>query len=156
MLFHDVLDLPCELTSVAVARRFLAQRVRSWELTSPHLDDALLLTSELVANAVIHARTDIRVVVAGTSQGTLRVDVYDDNSRLPVIDQPPDDATSGRGLQVIDRLATTWGFERTKLGKSVWFVVGDLPQDADDADETADDRSVHDRLDDIERLVTES
>jgi anti-sigma regulatory factor (Ser/Thr protein kinase) len=155
-MFEACVDLPCELTAVAVARRFVTQTVRSWELDTDHLDDAVLLTSELVANAVLHARTEMRVTVLARDDGSLRVEVYDDNSRLPAAAAPPDDATSGRGLQVIEHVSTNWGFERVDGGKAVWFEVGEFRHsDMRECVDLTDVPSVDEALDEIERLVND-
>jgi anti-sigma regulatory factor (Ser/Thr protein kinase) len=154
-MFEACADLACELTAVAHARRFVAQTVRSWEVTPAHLDDAVLLASELVANAVLHARTETRLTVFARSSGALRVEVYDDNSRVPAAAAPPDDATSGRGLQVIEQVASNWGVERYAGGKKVWFEVGDFRIGGGEHVDTREVRSVDERLDEIEGLVSE-
>ena len=66
-MFEACVDLPCELTAVALARHFVGQAVQAWEVDAKWLDDAVLLTSELVANGVLHARTDLRVTIQGRS-----------------------------------------------------------------------------------------
>jgi anti-sigma regulatory factor (Ser/Thr protein kinase) len=151
MHFYAHIELPCELTAGAAARHFLRQQLSSWELDTAHLDDALLLVSEVVANAVLHARTEIELTLRAADTGALRVEVYDDNSRLPTMAVPPDDATSGRGLQVIERLANRWGFERSRSGKTVWFELGDHSRS--ERTQADDVRSVEERLDDIEQGV---
>jgi anti-sigma regulatory factor (Ser/Thr protein kinase) len=130
-MFEACVDLPCELTAVALARHFVGQAVQAWEVDAQWLDDAVLLTSELVANGVLHARTDLRVTIQGRDDGSLRVAVDDDNSRVPTPAAPPDDATSGRGLRVIEAVADRWGVDRTENGKSVWFEVGPFRSDDD-------------------------
>ena len=85
------------------------------------IDDAALLTSELVGNAVEHAGTPI-TVTAESRAGGLSVWVTDDNAR-------PARATAGadllgergRGLLVVDAIAADWGTTSQGTGKSVWF-----------------------------------
>lgn len=94
--------------------------------------DARLLTSELATNAVRHARTDFTVRVA-LWDGRLRVEVRDSNTRLPRTESGlPGDATSGRGLSLVDVIAPAWGVEALEEGKSVWFELSqvrvDLPR----------------------------
>jgi len=85
-------------------------------------DDAALLASELVANAVEHAGGEVTLVVEA-HDGGLTVRVSDDNARLPVGSDA--DAASlgerGRGLLVVDAIAGDWGTTRHSTGKSVWF-----------------------------------
>ena len=85
-------------------------------------DDAELLTSEVVGNAVVHSATLI-TLVAMASAGTLTVAVRDDD--VSGVDRDvvltPDMAERGRGLFVVDRLAAEWGTSRHDDGKSVWF-----------------------------------
>jgi GAF domain-containing protein len=88
------------------------------------LDDALLLVSELVTNAVVHAGTELE----------LRIDISPDVARIEVIDHGPgrpirrddhDDASEfGRGIFLLDALAQEWGTRHFAGGKSVWFVLG--------------------------------
>lgn len=86
-----------------------------------------LLASELVANAVAHGRTRVHVTVR-RQDNTVRVEVQDENPRLPVMTMPPPEATSGRGLVVVEGLSHTWGVDRTTHGKTVWFeVTPELP-----------------------------
>ena len=88
-------------------------------------DDALLLVTELVTNAVVHAGTEIelRVEVAG---GVLRTEVLDQSpGSLPVLRGDADGMREGgRGLFLLDALTVEWGTTHTRRGKSVWFLLG--------------------------------
>ena len=87
-------------------------------------DNAALLVSELVTNAVLHARTDC-VVVAEKGDDALRVEVIDRNGDLVGV-QPGAErlsAQGGRGLVIVAALATAWGVQEHPLGKSVWFTL---------------------------------
>jgi len=153
-VFEACVELPCELSAVALARRFVTHSLRAWELDTDELDDAVLLTSELAANAVLHARTELRVTVQARDDGAVRVEVYDDNSRMPVVAVPPEDATSGRGLQVLEHVADNWGIERVAGGKSIWFELGEFRVDDDpECMELVDVPSIDEALDRIERLT---
>ena len=86
----------------------------------PFLDDLLLCVSELVTNAVLHAGPPIRVV-ARSAGGTTRVEVGDGSRVAPkrrVVDAR---SPSGRGLHLIDELASSWGVDLRADGKIVWF-----------------------------------
>ncbi|HVV31307.1 MAG TPA: ATP-binding protein [Mycobacteriales bacterium] len=114
--------LPCILSSARTARRFVADRCAGWGVVSDQLHTLQLLTSEVVANAVIHGRSEIRLALSATDK-TIRVEVGDDNSRHPSR-QPQDlEALDGRGLAIVDRLADSWGVEERPLGKVVWFEL---------------------------------
>jgi signal transduction histidine kinase len=88
-------------------------------------DIVLLLVSELVSNAVQHAGGTLEVSAREVGS-TLRVEVRDGSSALPRVHDHSVDATSGRGLQMVDRLADRWGAEPAGpgLGKTVWFEIG--------------------------------
>jgi anti-sigma regulatory factor (Ser/Thr protein kinase) len=116
----SALLLPIDGRSVAAARRFLRTTLDGQQAAST--GDAVLMTSELVTNAVRHAHTLLRVMVSIADQ-TLRVEVSDDDPTLPVAPDPEHHATSGRGLRIVDDLADTWGITPTTDGKTVWFEL---------------------------------
>jgi len=90
----------------------------------------LLLTSELVTNALLHARSapELDVRLAG---GRLRVAVFDATTAAPVRKRYGKDAATGRGLLLIESMATAWGTEPVDGGKVVWFELS--PPDHDRA-----------------------
>jgi anti-sigma regulatory factor (Ser/Thr protein kinase) len=112
--------LPATPIAARRARQVVAEQCLSWD--HDVVDTALLLTSELVTNAVIHGHSDVQLQVL-TDDGLLRVDVGDDNSRLPQRLPADNDALDGRGLQIVQLLATRWGVEKEALGKTVWFEL---------------------------------
>ena len=114
------LVLPIDGRSVATARGFLRNLLDGHPTTST--DDAVLMVSELVTNAVRHAHTLLRVVVCLVGQ-RLRVEVRDDDPALPVTPNLEHHATSGRGLRIIDDLADQWGITPNTDGKTVWFEL---------------------------------
>jgi anti-sigma regulatory factor (Ser/Thr protein kinase) len=86
-------------------------------------DVVLLLASELVTNAVRHARTPFEVTV-DVDDEAVRVAVIDgDTEHVPQMRHPGPDDTNGRGLVLVDQLSTYWGSDRTGGGKAVWFKV---------------------------------
>ncbi|MFL6054144.1 MAG: SpoIIE family protein phosphatase [Actinoallomurus sp.] len=109
---------PPEVASVAAARRFVGETLRGWGVDD--VDDAMLLTSELVTNAIVHAGTEVEVVCEVVG-GQVRVEVHDRHQarRVPV----PGDQVSGRGLLFPETLATSWGVTYGSGGKHVWFTV---------------------------------
>ena len=108
-----------ELHSARAARRFVADALAADGLDA---EVPVLLVSELATNAVLHARTEflVRTHVRG---GRIRVEVEDYNTRAPVLVHTPPEATSGRGLHLVQSLAEAWGVESHTDGKVVWFEV---------------------------------
>lgn len=89
---------------------------------------AVLLTSELVTNAVLHGRGEPTVEVRA-SDGHVWVGIQDPDSRLPYTQPTDSGALGGRGLQIVDALAHTWGTTPiTGDGKSVWFTLPRQPE----------------------------
>jgi anti-sigma regulatory factor (Ser/Thr protein kinase) len=107
--------------AAAHARREVRAAILSWKIPVD-TDVAILLTSELVSNVVAHTGSRGTLAVTCTDSH-LRVDVYDASESLPMIVDAPADAESGRGLLLVDVLATGWGFYRTPAGKAVFFTV---------------------------------
>ncbi|HYF72955.1 MAG TPA: response regulator, partial [Nocardioides sp.] len=75
------LDLPDDLRSVSTARRFVRDKLAEWRIDGP-LDDALLVTSELAANALTHARSSYRLLLSLSDQA-LRIEVADAGAGTP-------------------------------------------------------------------------
>lgn len=115
--------LPASLESPSRSRVFVRDTLEAWFLREL-VDDAVLLVSELTANAVLHAGTGM-VVGASWSPGTgiLRVCVLDDDPAEPVARHPEATATSGRGLEIVAVVAVRWGVTQGASGKSVWFEL---------------------------------
>jgi anti-sigma regulatory factor (Ser/Thr protein kinase) len=114
------LELAARTDTARRARRFVRDRMREWGLAVQD-DVVLLLVSELVNNAVLHARTDIEVVV-DVAGSRLRVAVHDRSPQDVRIHRGgPGDA--GRGLLLVERLSDGWGVVRTGGGKGVWFEL---------------------------------
>lgn len=108
-------------SSAADARRFLDQTLGGWNCNAL-LDASRLLVSELVTNAVLHARTDLELVLRLTPHG-VRVEVHDSSAATPVPRRYDDDAMTGRGLALVEELAARWGVDAEGDGKSVWFEL---------------------------------
>jgi anti-sigma regulatory factor (Ser/Thr protein kinase) len=112
-----------DAASVPAARRYVAHLLEEADFGG----DAglvLLLASELITNAVRHAETSfwVSASVDGT-QAT--VVVVDDDPELPTVHRPGPDATGGRGLLIVDQMASAWGHHpEPHHGKAVWFTGG--------------------------------
>ena len=107
-------------SEVLAARHFVTDALKRWGCPT---GDTALLVSELATNAVLHARSEFTVSV-DAERGRVRVEVSDRNSRLPQMAVVPSDAYSGRGLMLVQALASAWGVESfTDDGKTIWFEV---------------------------------
>lgn len=141
----ECIELECDPELVAQARSWLRALLEAWE-TPEHLDDVVLIASELLTNAVLHARTSIQLKVS-CQETTVRLEVHDENSRLPTLGSCPADATSGRGLALVASLATSWGIENREDGKTVWAEIGTATHDSpDDCVDLRQARSVDDAI----------
>ena len=113
-------QLPCDRTAPRLARA----RVGTLDTVEPVLDDVLLVTSELVSNAVLHAGCgpdeEIECIIERVRQG-VRVTVSDPGhgATEPHIRSEEPDVSGGMGLRVVETLACRWGFYRDRK-QSVW------------------------------------
>ena len=110
------------MTTPAAARRFVRSALESVEADSRVIETAELLTTELVTNAVVHVGSKSQLFLRVT-RGTVRVEVTDPDDRLPSMAAPNVDDVGGRGLVIVNGLASAWGVERTDIGKTVWFEL---------------------------------
>jgi len=134
--------------AAAEARRRVRDAIRSWQLPVD-LDAALLLTSELVTNAIRHEagqRAQAVVLAIACSRGRLRVDVHDTSRSLPSVPEVPVDAETGRGLFLVETLSDEWGCYPTPAGKAVYFTLAFEADRADRADK-ADQADKADKAD---------
>jgi CheY-like chemotaxis protein len=121
------LDLGQSLASAGVARGFIRDLFRSWQL-SELVDDALIVVSELTTNAVTHAYSgcQLRVTVRGDR---IRIEAVDGGVGTP--DPQPRSSTSehGRGLHLVAALSTAWGIDLMPegRGKVVWAELVNQP-----------------------------
>jgi anti-sigma regulatory factor (Ser/Thr protein kinase) len=119
--------LPPALASAASARHLVRDTliqagVQSWTT----VDTAMLLISELVTNAVVHAHTPVEVHIAVRGP-VVRIEAHDGSTSPPRLPHVDAGATSGRGLAMVDELATSWGSVVGPDGKTVWFELRDEP-----------------------------
>lgn len=114
--------LPPLAASVGAGRRFVLEHATAWGLEQL-ADTAVLLTSELLTNSVLHARTDIELSVARLDDGSLEICVRDASRVSPRRRRHSPDGTTGRGIELLDRLASSWEVTTQDAGKVVRFVV---------------------------------
>lgn len=114
-----------DLTSAAAAREF-AKRSGCTDHALDLLDDALLLISELVTNAIVHGGPAIVLAIECDGEG-LHVRVRDGSANPPHVADRGRDAESGRGLSLVELLSSTWGVQPVEdahgTGKETWFEL---------------------------------
>jgi DNA-binding NarL/FixJ family response regulator len=112
-------DLDQSKVSPSVARQFVNDTLRKWSCDSI-IDDALLVVSELVTNAVTHAASTCRLVLR-LAPGVLRIEVADNGTGSPEPQSLDLQRASGRGLMIVSAMSTAWGIDPVEgEGKSVW------------------------------------
>ncbi|MEW9518270.1 ATP-binding protein [Streptomyces tubercidicus] len=143
---ETVFRVSADLGCIHRARELVVQAARGrGVLSEALLGDVELCAGEVVANAMEHTGAASVVRVSATSSG-VRVEVVDTHPQLP--SPAPCDAQgeSGRGLFLVDALATAWGAHPTGTGKTVWFeIAADSPPAGCDALPEADRHTVGQR-----------
>jgi anti-sigma regulatory factor (Ser/Thr protein kinase) len=109
-------------TSARAAREFVAETLLRWGHPE-RTEAAVLLTSELVTNAILHARTQVAVTIHQLDS-SLRVSVLDESVEQPSRRDDTDHLAGGRGLKLVEAVATSWGVTPEDQGKAVWFELG--------------------------------
>jgi anti-sigma regulatory factor (Ser/Thr protein kinase) len=133
------------LGAAAEARGHIRAAIRAWQVPVD-ADAAVLLASELVANAVMHGSAPGSGEPAGAglassepvmlsircSRGELRIEVHDQSRDMPLpplLPDSPAESETGRGLMLVAALAAKWGFYQTSVGKAVYFTLIPHPDD---------------------------
>ncbi|MDT7544720.1 MAG: hypothetical protein QOE99_830 [Actinomycetota bacterium] len=117
------LALPPAVVSVGVGRRLVNQALSEWDLDGLAYT-ATLLTSEILTNSVLHARTPILLTVERAGDDAVRISVQDGSTSVPRRRNHAQDATTGRGLELLERLAQSWRIDASPEGKTLSFTVG--------------------------------
>lgn len=119
-----VLDVPTTDEAPAIARRFL--RDHAYGLSADMVNDAQILVSELVTNALRYGRPAITVRVRTDPPG-IGVAVKDRGENMPELPTvaPGPDSRTGRGLLIVDAISHAWGVDTGEdpPGKTVWFEL---------------------------------
>lgn len=105
---------PNRLDSPGRARHFVSDTLKRWKF--PNVDDAILVTSELATNAVLHASSPFELEVAKLDDG-VRISVQD---RSPLGTSEVLESAPRHGLGIVAKVSRSWGVERTGAGKVVW------------------------------------
>ncbi|HEY0888305.1 MAG TPA: ATP-binding protein [Nocardioides sp.] len=117
-------QFPAEPRTVGTARREVARSLPG--LVGESRDVVLLLTSELVTNAVRYSTGPVGVRLTW-DDAHLRIDVSDPSQERPVVRSVDQTAVRGRGLMLVEALAHSWGVDVQQVGKSVWFTLDTRP-----------------------------
>ena len=127
-----MVHLPCAPASVAFARRAVSTDLLAAGVFDHAVGDAILVVSELVSNAILHAYPlpGERLKVAWVmGDGWLEVAVSDGGSAtMPQAGHPTAASVNGRGLAIVAHVCQTWGVRTDEVGLTVWAVLP-MPSD---------------------------
>jgi anti-sigma regulatory factor (Ser/Thr protein kinase) len=121
-------ELPATAAAPRMARHLVTAMLDEQGCSIEVVDTAELLVSELVTNSVRQAASSV-VVRIEMQGGDLLVEVQDDDPAPPRLLHPGPDALGGRGIALVDALASRWGVtpvpggRRRPTGKVVWFRI---------------------------------
>lgn len=103
---------------------FVSEALQRWSVPEETEQLARLALSELVTNAIVHARTNV-VVRVRPETGAVWVGVTDQDDTLPTRRVTEPDSVGNRGLAIVEAVARRWGVDRqfSRPGKTVWFTV---------------------------------
>jgi anti-anti-sigma factor len=123
---RDELSLAPTATAPAAARLYVRDVLQYWRLALPDqdvIDRAELLADELVTNAVVHARTPLRLRLELRGD-LLHIAVHDGSPRLLRLVPHDPEGETGRGLRLVETLASAWGvYRRPDHGKVIWCTL---------------------------------
>jgi anti-sigma regulatory factor (Ser/Thr protein kinase) len=123
------MELEPDRGQVSRARRFVVE-VATMIGQDDLADIVELLTSELVTNAVLHARSQVVHINVTWQPPVFRVVVSDDSTGEPMLKHFSDEAATGRGLVLVEELSNRWGSDPVAGGKDVWFEMDVAVDDA--------------------------
>jgi anti-sigma regulatory factor (Ser/Thr protein kinase) len=113
--------LPAATTAPRDARRFTVETLRSWGALSS-IEEAELIVSELVTNALRHASSPTRVALAADGD-CLRIEVADLGQGGAVRRRAAPEDTGGRGLLLVEAMADRWGSHHDGHEHVVWCEI---------------------------------
>jgi anti-sigma regulatory factor (Ser/Thr protein kinase) len=121
-------QVPNRPDSASAARAFLVRLLDGWGVPEAVIDDAALLTGELMVNAVQDGSGVVTLKIEANDNGLLHVSVHDDEEALPEADRTGTSHLGGSGLWMVESVARDWGSEESAedTGKTVWFELKSL------------------------------
>lgn len=126
-MWRQAKSVSLDLEPSLVAPRAARTAVRALLVEAPQafVADAMLLTSELVTNAVLHTGAEFTLCAEfDPTVGSLRVEVADTSPSVPVVPSPAGvSSVGGHGLRIVAAIARRWGVAVTDSGKVVWFEL---------------------------------
>jgi anti-sigma regulatory factor (Ser/Thr protein kinase) len=134
------------------ARRQTRALLDGWGCDGALVDDTILVVSELVANAVLHAGNAVSVALV-LCKDRVRVEVADRSAVMPAPSSYDLDAHTGRGLTLVGALAERWGAESQDGGKLVWAEVPRVGRDLDQQADTVTETPSRGRTEGLERIL---
>ena len=122
----DVLwwDLGVDLWAPRRSRQYIKALLTGWGLAADHQYDAQYVASELVSNATEHAGGVMGVAVSRSGHELIKVAVADGSVEAPYLQSPNPLSRRGHGLQAVDAMAVSWGYNIHEFGKTVWVKIG--------------------------------
>jgi hypothetical protein len=108
--------------SPAAVRELVRGALGRWEIEPGCRDDVVLLASELSTNAAEYTFAGFTLSLRCVDS-RMRVELYDRDATLPIMQDAGVEAERGRGLRLVNRLASSWGAQRAPGGKVVWFEM---------------------------------
>lgn len=118
------MGLPYSMESPARARRFVTNMLSHWGF-GRLVPDAALVVTELSTNAILHGKGDF-IVTLSCHPGAVRIDVEDSSDTQPARATRGQGSINGRGLVLVDAIATSWGVKSIGRGKVVWAELRNL------------------------------
>ncbi|MDQ6649584.1 MAG: SpoIIE family protein phosphatase, partial [Actinomycetota bacterium] len=116
-------ELPPDTSAPGLARRFLIEQLRAWGVADDVVETAQVCLSEIVTNAVIHSGTSPRVTISLDERRLLVLVQDSGHAGVPRLQHLAADDIGGRGLQLVEALASVWSSERSADGTTVWFEL---------------------------------
>lgn len=116
------MHLPADSSSPRRARQFVDEVLHRWQRDGA-IERLALIASELVTNAVLHARTEITIEISASDDALLRLEVFDGGRGRPQFLDSDPATPGGLGLPIVEGLAASWGVTAGHDGKGVWAEV---------------------------------
>jgi PAS domain S-box-containing protein len=113
---------PVPASTVSEIRRAASNVLTEWDVSDDIRWDVLLAVSELVTNAIRHAKPPVEIRLRRLDTSVI-LEVHDGSSALPAARAADPEEASGRGLHLVETLASAWGTRPTGNGKSIWCVL---------------------------------
>lgn len=114
--------IAAEAAEVPAVRHGVRSHLAALELPAEVIEVAELLVSELMTNALRHGRVPIRCLVTQAGPA-LRIEVFDGGNGAPSLRAAALDEESGRGLHLVEKLSSRWGWQATENGKCTWVEI---------------------------------